>query len=187
MAQSHADSHDLDKLVRWSRALDSGQPAQFPVYAAFLVRPEDRCAHDAFRDFRSSFQNAGAEFQHLVIFGQHGVSRTALELLDLFGLSEESIPLLTLFSGPAAKGFYWTHLTKGGPAEAPAGASRRVDSGSDDTCRILLSRIENGAGDAGSGLHLESVPGLAGVSLGNSSMKDAVAEALRRASQPGLT
>ena len=185
MAQSHADSHDLDKLARWSQDLNGEQPEHFPAYAAFLVRPEDRCAHDLFREFRSSFQKAGAEFQHLVIFGQHGVSRTALELLDSLGLPRESLPLLVLFSRPAEKEFYWGQLTNGGPTEAPAGPSS--DSGSDDTWRMLLTCIEDGAGGARSGFDLDSVPAIAGVSLGNISITDVVAQALRRASQPGLT
>lgn len=180
MTQTHADSHDLDKLVRWSRALAGEQPGHFPVYSAFLVRPEDRRAHDLFREFRSSFQNAGAEFQHLVIFGQHGVSRTALELLELFGLTEESLPILALFSGPGAKRLYWAQLTKGGSTETPAGPSS--DSGSDDAWRTLLARIEDRADCGASGLHLNCVPGMAGASLGNLSMTDVVAEALRRAS-----
>ncbi len=185
MAQSHADSHDLDKLARWSQSLDGGQHAHFPVYAAFLVRPEDQRAHDLFREFRSGFQNAGAEFHHLVIFGQHGVSRTALELLNVFGLTEESLPLLVLFFGPAARGFYWASLMAGGSTAAPAGPSS--DGGSDDAWRMLLACIERCAGGVGSDLVLDSVPGLVGVSLGNMSMMDAVAEALRRAAEPGLT
>ena len=100
MAPSHADSHDLDKLARWSQALDGGQPGQFPVYAAFIVRPEDQSAHDAFREFRSSFQKAGAEFEHLVIFGQHGVSRTALELLTIWAPSG-----IAAFVGPGFRAF----------------------------------------------------------------------------------
>ena len=182
MAQSHADSHDLDKLARWSHALGGGQPAEFPAYAVFLVGPEDRRAHDAFREFRSSFQNAGAEFQHLVIFGQHGVSRTAMELLGLLGLPQESLPLLALFSGPASTGFYWAPLRKAGHTETPAGQSQRADSGSDDVWRTLLARIEDCAGGAGSGLDLDSVPGLVGVSLGNMSTTSVIEEALRRAS-----
>ena len=182
MTQTHADSHDLDKLVRWSRALDGEQPGHFPVYAAFLVRPEDRRAHDLFREFRSSFQNAGAEFQHLVIFGQHGVSRTALELLGLLGLPQESLPLLALFTGPASKRFYWAQLKKAGHTETHARPSQRADSDSDDAWRTLLAPIEDCAGGAASGLDLDSMPGLVGVSLGNLSMTDVVAVALRRAS-----
>ena len=184
VARTHADSHDLDKLSRWSQALDSDQPGQFPVYAMFIVGPQDRSAHDVFRGFRSTFQEAGAKFEHLVIFGQHGVSRTALELLGLLGQPLESLPLLILFPDLAAKEYYWARLETGGPGEDPDETSRSSDSGSDEICRMLLARIEDGAA---SDLRLASVPGLVGAPLGIGSMTDVVSEALRRASSLGLT
>lgn len=166
--------------------MDGGQPGQFPVYAAFIIRPEDKSAHDAFREFRSSFQKAGAKFEHLVIFGQHGVSRTALELLHLLGRPRESLPLLVLFSGPAANGVCWARLERGGATKAPYGTSEESHSGSDDIWRMLLARIEAVACGAASDLQLDSVVGLGNISLDNGIMKEIVAEALRRAS-PGLT
>ena len=187
MAQSHADSHDLDKLSRWSQALAGGWGGDFPVCAAFLVRPEDRCAHDLFREFRSSFQNAGAEFEHLVIFGQHGVSRTALELLDLLGLPRESLPLLILFSGPAANWFYWASLEAGASDEDSVRTSKEPIGGSDAPWKMLLARIESGSDSAASELHLDSVPGLAATLLDSGLIKDVVRAALSRASSPGLT
>ena len=63
----------------------------------FLGRPEDRHAHDVFREFRSSFENLGAPFEHLVIFGQHGVSGTALFLLGKLGHTLESLPMVAPF------------------------------------------------------------------------------------------
>ena len=187
MAQSHADSHDLEKLSRWSQALAGGWEGDFPVCAAFLVKPEDRCAHDLFRDFRSSFQKAGAEFEHLVIFGQHGVSETTLELLDLLELPRESLPLLVLFSGPAATGFYWAQLDAGASEGDSVGASKESQGHADSAWKMLLARIEDGAGGAAADLRLASVPGLASAPLGKGSIRDMVAEALRRVSPPGLT
>ena len=187
MAQGYADSHDLDKLARWSQALTGGWEGDFPVCAAFLVKPEDRCAHDLFREFRSSFQNAGAEFEHLVIFGQHGVSRTTLALLDLLGLPGESLPLLVLFSGPAARGFYWTQLDGGASEGDSVGASKESDGYADNPWKELLARIESGSGRAASELSLDSVPGLAVSLLASGLMKDMVRAALSRASSPGLT
>ena len=83
------------------------------MYAVFLVAPEDRYAHDVFRAFRSSFENLGASFEHLVIFGQHGVSSTVLGLLDQVGHSLKSLPMLALFSGPPADEFQFLPLPKG--------------------------------------------------------------------------
>ena len=99
---SHADNHDRDKLTGWRGDLTSVEGAGFPVYAVFLVTPEDRPAHDVFRAYRSSFGERGAAFQHLMIFGQHGISTTVKGLADEFGLPLDALPTLALFkSGPS--------------------------------------------------------------------------------------
>ena len=82
---SRADTHDLDKLHRWQKDLEAVSPDAPPVYAIFLVSERDTMAHDVFRSFRTSFEEHGLGFAHLVIFGQHGVSGTARRLLDKFG------------------------------------------------------------------------------------------------------
>lgn len=120
MACSNADSHDLDKLEHWSLGLSSGTPKKFPIYAVFLVGPEDRYAHDVFREFRSSFGQLGAEFEHLVIFGQHGVSTTVRGLMSGLGLHEDSLPLLALFASPSAKAAHTIALAGGDPSENTA-------------------------------------------------------------------
>ena len=117
MTLSHADKHDLDKLARWYRDLSSNTPnpgsqrGNFPVYAVFLVSEADRPAHDIFREFRARGRAWFAEFEHLVIFGQHGVSSTVHGLLSGFGLSLEAVPVLVLFSAPLASQAYALRLT----------------------------------------------------------------------------
>ena len=182
MPGSHADNHDRDKLSRWSKGLGGGNSTRFPVYAVFLVRPEDRYAHDVFREFRSSFQSLGADFQHLVIFGQHGVSSTLLSLLDRLGRSLESLPMLALFSGPSADMFCSLSLTAGdahGHSETVAGESATE---SEDLWRGLLVSLGDAAAGEQSSLDLESVPGTVIAPLTNGTMERLVEEVLRRVS-----
>ena len=96
MAASRADQHDQDKLARWHRDLADGGSGDFPLHALFLVSEDDRAAHDVFRAFRSRFEELGAGFQHLVIFGQHGVSQAEQTLLARLDLAEDAIPSLVL-------------------------------------------------------------------------------------------
>jgi hypothetical protein len=122
MADSRADGHDLDKLERWRSALGSG--GGFPVHALFLVSEADTSAHRAFRAFRSSFEARSASFEHLVIFGQHGVSTTAAALAKevgaegppppalalLYGASPSKAHVITLPAGDESDGSAWTPL-----------------------------------------------------------------------------
>lgn len=73
------------------------------MFAIFLVGGEDRAAHDVFRAFRASFEESNLGFAHLVIFGQHGVSETAIALRQEFGVEAETSPQLVLFSGEGSR------------------------------------------------------------------------------------
>ncbi len=164
----HADSHDLDKLERWSRALASAAAPGFPVWAVFLVAPEDRVAHDVFREFRSSFSDMGADFQHLVIFGQHGVSTTVQGLTAGLRLSPGSLPLLALFPGPSgATGtmFHTLTLTKGGYGK-DAASSETAGQG---PWRAVLDWLPAGAD--GKTLDESPIPELERRALGSSSLE----------------
>ena len=114
---SHADRHDLDKLARWRDGLAAaGEPAQpsFPACAIFLVSPEDRLSHDIFRHYRSAFEELGAGFHHLVIFGQHGISTTQRAFLMETGKCQTSVPLLAIATMRDTGGaFYSVELAKG--------------------------------------------------------------------------
>ena len=100
---SRADSHDLDKLRRWRKDLDDTSAGAPPVFAVFLVDGEDRTAHNVFRAFRTSFEESNLGFAHLVIFGQHGVSDTAVKLRQKFGVEADASPQLVLFSGEGSR------------------------------------------------------------------------------------
>ena len=114
---SHADRHDLDKLARWKAGLDAAGDAvdaSFPACAIFLVSPEDRLSHDIFRHYRSAFEELGAGFHHLVIFGQHGVSTTQRAFLSETGMEQDSVPLLTIAPMQGNNGaIFCVELTKG--------------------------------------------------------------------------
>lgn len=94
--ESHADSHDRDKLDRWRQGLEQDEPGSFPVCAVFLVSENDGNAHDAFRRFRDSFETRNSGFHHVVIFGQHGVSTTVRGLLAEFALPPDCLPCLAM-------------------------------------------------------------------------------------------
>ena len=175
MPGSNADSHDLDKLVRWSEELEGGNSGNFPVYAVFLVGPEDGYAHDVFREYRSRFENLGASYQHLMIFGQHGVSTTELSLLEQLGHSLESLPMLALFTAQLTDGFLALSLA-GGPSRKTSGP------GSHENWRGLLGRLEDAAGGKASVLDFESVPGITSFRLIKGPMGKLVKEVLERVS-----
>ena len=71
MAHGAIDKHDLDKMARWRGGLAGRQGRAFPAHALFLVGSENQAAHGIFRSYRASFLAHGAEFHHLVIFGQY--------------------------------------------------------------------------------------------------------------------
>ena len=136
MANSHADSHDLDKLTRWRQGLVEAGASVFPVYAVFLVGPEDRAAHDVFREFRSSFEERSAPYENLVIFGQHGLSKTLKGFSAGLGLSQGDIPILALISNPSAGTVYTLSLEGGSPSETTEwepwrGVLRLIEAASD--------------------------------------------------------
>ena len=151
---SDAVSHDRNKLARWHRSLSAAAAPtasrrsgrRFPVYAVFLVSAEDQASHAIFREFRTSFESRAARFEHLVIFGQHGVSSTMLGLLSLFNLPPEVTPTLVLFADPAAVIVYTVPI--------PAG------SGADDgSWRKVLAPVEAAADQCSGPLRLAFLPG----------------------------
>ena len=118
---SRADTHDLDKLKRWQKELEGDALESPAVFAIFLVSERDTVAHDTFRIFRDSFEARGTGFANLVIFGQHGVSATALAMQVELSLPADSLPALALFGGDAEDGEYITmdlvSLNRGSEAE----------------------------------------------------------------------
>ncbi|MCE2404919.1 MAG: hypothetical protein J4F43_07160 [Dehalococcoidia bacterium] len=118
MTGSRADGHDLDKLERWRSGL--GNRGDFPVHAVFLVSEADTLAHGAFRAFRSSFEARGGSFQHLVIFGQHGVSTTAATLAKELGVQGPPPPAMALLYGCQPSRAYVMALPSGGGSDSSA-------------------------------------------------------------------
>ena len=154
MANSDPDSHDLDKLTRWRQGLADTVTPEFPVYAVFLVGPEDTFAHDVFREFRTSFESRNAPYEHLVIFGQHGLSKTLHGLRGKLSLSSEEIPLLALTSSPLAVTFYTLPLPLGSDGNE---AGDLTDRGA---WREILGHIEAASGSSERVLDLERIVGL---------------------------
>jgi hypothetical protein len=171
MTTSHADKHDLDKLARWCRdlslnppnpPLERGARGDFPVYAVFLVSEADRPAHGIFREFRTKFESWSAGFEHLVIFGQHGLSSTVRGLLSGFGLSLEAVPALVLFSSPLASQAYSLPL-----------------AAADEGCRHTLTLIEAALDKGEKELDLASLSHATRLQLDDGTVAELVAILLR--------
>ena len=107
------DSHDFGKLARWYEGLVSSTENSFPVCALVLASEEDRQAHDVFRAYRSAFEEMGAGFHDLVIFGQHGTSTTCTALISALRLSGLRTPLLALICRGKQRGLHATRLPEG--------------------------------------------------------------------------
>ena len=171
---SHADNHDRDKLSRWRGDLTSGDDSTFPVYAVFLVTPEDRPAHDIFRAYRGSFEERGAGFQHLMIFGQHGVSTTVKGLLAELGLELDSLPLLGLFPGLPSDAIHTIGLRQGDYRLGESGDSKALDGPWMD----VLGFLEQAAGGGGETIDLNRAAELKPLSLGAGAMGEIVERVL---------
>ena len=156
MPESHADSHDRDKLDRWRQGLEQDEPGSFPVCAVFLVSEIDQNAHDFFRKFRDSFERKNAGFHHLVIFGQHGVSTTVRALLAELGLPAGHLPCLLMASGAQGEEVAVFQLPSGNGPEVSPEASIQNEAPTPET---LLAQVESVI-DGGAGkLRLVDVPG----------------------------
>ncbi|PKB78773.1 MAG: hypothetical protein BZY88_16680 [SAR202 cluster bacterium Io17-Chloro-G9] len=180
MTADRADSHDRDKLARWHNDLVSNPPGKFPAYAVFLVTGDDRAAHDVFREFRSSFEERQAGFEHLVIFGQHGVSTTLLGMMSQLGMSKEEIPSLALFSEPGAKTALTLSLTAGGNVDRCEGSeSAGIEGKPAESWRAVLNQLEAAAQGNLMGLDLASLTGPIVPRQGSGSMLEMVEQLLR--------
>ena len=171
---SHADNHDRDKLTGWQRDRSSGEGTGFPVYAVFLVTPEDRPAHDIFRAYRNSFGERGAAFHHLMIFGQHGISTTVRGLLSEFGLELNALPVLALFTDSPGDAVYTIGLRTGDYATGEKGEVASLAGPWMDVLGFLENAVD--AKDGRIGLQQSGV--LAPLKLGTGTMDDVIERVL---------
>ena len=155
MTLSHADNHDRDKLTRWHGDLLQCTGDDFPVIGVFVVSELDTVGHDIFRAFRSSFEKRNAGFEHVVIFGQHGVSETARRLLTTFGLPMDATPALALIMGQDSPMAYTIAL--------PAGGEEDSDQEEDDQpWQQVLAEIEVASDMDATLLSLATIPDAVG-------------------------
>ena len=172
MTNSYAENHDLEKLIRWRKDLSKESANHFPVHLVFLVSLKDRLAHDVFRSFRNSFESLDAEFRHLTIFGQHGLSSTARRLLREFGLTDEDYPILVLLVGAESESMFTLPL--------PTGDSPR-DLNLDDNrpWQQVLAAVEAAANEEDSILELSSISKVVGPTKTEEPLKRLVDRLLR--------
>ena len=167
-----ADRHDLDKLTRWKTALDAApnnNPNPFPTCAIFLVSPDDRAAHHIFRQYRAAFEELGANFHHLIIFGQHGISTTATTFLTELDLEQDNIPQLAIVPLPEATRVYHIPLPKGDQTE---------ELNDNQSWREILTRIRAAAANQ-SPLTLDRATGAHPRAFRHNSLTGAVDAALQ--------
>ena len=174
MAATRADTHDSDKLDRWRSGLEEAEAGAFPAIAIFLVSEVHRLSHDIFREYRTSFETRGAEFHHLVIFGQHGISTTVTGFLHQAGLDLDCLPSLALVTGPEAMQAHLVPLPTG---EAP-GPDSGLDKGQEpiDLYRIVLDSLESAADTGSTTVDYSGIPGLRKVELGGLDLMELVSK-----------
>ena len=178
MSNSHADQHDLDKLARWHQDLSGGDTGQFPVYCVFLVSPGDLASHGVFRRFRSSFEDRAASFQHLMIFGQHGISATLEALLAEFGLTLEQVPALALFTTPEVSTVHAIALAQGALAQGDKAGKQAGQ----EPWQTVLGLVEGVVDRGEKAVELASRPEVKSHPLGGGDLPDVVARVLARLS-----
>ena len=92
-----ANIHDLDKLLKWQKEIDTELKQPFPLHSIFLVTDLNAQAHEAFRLFRNWLAYFNAPFSSLVILGQHGASQVLADLVKVFRLNILDVPCMILF------------------------------------------------------------------------------------------
>ena len=167
MAQT-PDSHDLDKLARWHEGLTSAAGGGFPLCAMFLSAGEDRRAHDIFRIYRAAFEELGAGFHDLVIFGQHGASSTSAALVPGLGLTGLQVPSLVLITRAEPAACYVIALPAG-----VLGEGQTEEVGGGVPWDVALETIKASVKD-GIDVSLDGVAGLEQSSFAGGSLAETV-------------
>ena len=174
MAATRADTHDLDKLDRWRKGLEEAQTGAFPAIAIFLVSEVHRLSHDIFREYRTSFETRGAEFHHLVIFGQHGISTTVTGFLRQACLDLDCLPSLALVTGPEATQAHLVPLPTGEGPDTEPGPDLKQQT--PDPWRVTLDRLESAADTGSARVDYSGIPGVQTVDLGGLGLMGLVSE-----------
>ena len=117
--------------------------------------------------FRDSFKGMDAGFRHLTIFGQHGQSSTLIRLLQEFGLSADSYPVLVLQVNNCDDFVYTLPLPSGNTNQGSVPESERPWE------RVMLA-IESMARDWDATDVLSSIPEVVGMRKKNESLPDLV-------------
>jgi hypothetical protein len=158
---------------------------EFPIYAVFLVSEADRPAHGIFREFRNRFEAWSAGFEHLVIFGQHGLSSTVHGLLYGFGIPLKAVPALVLFSSPLDSQAYSLPLAAAGPGGStpmntgPSAGGVLQGPTEDEPWRHTLKLIEAAVDKGEKSMDLASLPCSTRLNLDGGPVVELVAILLR--------
>ena len=174
MAATRADTHDSDKLDRWRKGLEEAEAGAFPAIAIFLVSEAHRLSHDIFREYRASFETRGAEFHHLVIFGQHGISTTVTGFLHQASLDLDCLPSLALVTGPEAMQAHLVPLPTGERPDPDVGPDQEQQTV--EPWRVTLDRLESAADTGSASVDYSGISGVRTVDLGGLHLMGLVSE-----------
>ena len=174
MAATRADTHDLDKLDRWRKGLEEAEAGAFPAIAIFLVSEAHRLSHYIFREYRTSFETRGAEFHHLVIFGQHGISTTVTGFLRQACLDLDCLPSLALVTGPEAMQAHLVPLPTGERPDPDVGPDQEQQTV--EPWRVTLDRLESAADTGSASVDYSGISGVRTVDLGGLHLMGLVSE-----------
>ncbi len=169
-AEETPDSHDMGKLTSWHAGLVSDSGESFPICALFLASGDDSRAHDIFRIYRTAFEELGAGFHDLVIFGQHGTSTTCAALIPGLELSGLQVPSLVLIRSDEGLVFHTADLPPGALVEGQA-----EEDGVEVVWRQALNTIKASV-ETGSVLSLDGVSGLNRVEFSGRNLAETIGE-----------
>jgi hypothetical protein len=142
-------------MERWRQGLVGEDKDGFPVCAIFLVSREDRLSHDIFRRYRDNFKSRNAEFHHLTIFGQHGISSSVTGILDRLKLPLESIPYLVISPGVQANQLGIIKLPPGDHS-GPSPALER-ESNLNEPWQLVLDLVDEAAEEGSTSVDISEI------------------------------
>ena len=162
--------------INWSdgtRTCPEGTRTSFPYIACSSFHPKTSPPTRCSAGSGPALRTAPPAFQHLVIFGQHGISATLRALLAEFGLTLEQVPTLVMVEAPAVSTVHTMALAQGDEA------GKVVER---EPWQTVLSLVEGAVERGEKAVELASMDEVNSRTLGNGPLPEVVARVLARLS-----